>query len=156
MLSYRNLAESDCEFILQNWVGHSVIFRGNMSHDELLAKLKEMATKQYNGNYHEWFVLLNDGIPVGTFNLYQPNPNENAVYFGIEIDKDNRRKGFGTKAVQMAFEIAKEKGYEKITSQATVSNIPSVKLHAKCGFQIVERVINSKGNESYNYVYKLS
>lgn len=155
MLSYRNLAESDYEFILQHWVGHSVIFRGNMGKDRLLTMLKEIATKQYNGKYNEWFVLLNNGIPVGTFNLYQSDPNENAVFFGIEIDKDHRGKGFGTKVVLMVFEIAKEKGYEKITSQARVDNIPSVKLHAKCGFQIVDKVINSKGNESYNYMYFL-
>ena len=57
MLSCRNLAESDCEFIMQNWVGHSVIFRGNMSRDELLVMLKEMATKEYSGKYNEWFVM---------------------------------------------------------------------------------------------------
>jgi len=154
MLSYRNLVEDDCEFILQNWVGNSVIFRKSLGKDELLSMIKSINTKQYDGNYYEMFGLLNDNILVGTFSLYQRECDipENAVFFGIEVDKSKRMKGFATNAAFMAFKVAKEKGYEKIFSQAGASNIASVKMHEKCGFDIIEKAINKKGNEVYNFV----
>jgi len=154
MLSYRNLSNADYGFILQNWVGHSVVFRDGLCKDTLLSTLQVMNTKKYNGNYYEIFGLINDDTLVGTFSFYQRegDAQENAVYFGIEIDNANRGRGLATAAVQMAFELAKEKGFSKIFSQAAVGNIASVKLHEKCGFEIIEKTANSKGNEVYNFV----
>ena len=156
MLSYRSLQESDCDFILQNWVGHSIIFRKNNASDKdkLLSLIRKINTKQHNGNYFEMFGITHENTLVGTFSFYQRETDipENAVYFGIEIDKDNRGKGFATSAVLMAFQLASEKGYEKVYSQASVENIASVKLHNKCEFDIIERIINRKGNEVYNFV----
>ena len=156
MLSYRNLSEDDCDFILQKWVGHSSIFRENRK-DELRAKITDMNTKQYDGRYYEIFGLLNDNVLVGTFSLNQREKDipENVVYFGIEIDGENRGKGYATKAVSMACDIAKAKGYSKIFSQTRTDNTASVKLHEKCGFEIIEKTINSKGNEVYNYLKTL-
>ena len=156
MLSYRNLSENDCDFILERWVGHSSVFRESCK-DELLAKIKDMNKKQYNGNYNEWFGLLNDNVLVGSFSFYQREMDipENAVWFGIEIDRENRGKGFGTQAVFMAFDIAKEKGFDKILSQTGTDNIASIKLHEKCGFEIIEKTVNSKGNEVYNFLKTL-
>ena len=156
MLSYRNLSEDDCDFILQKWVGHSSIFRENCK-DELRAKIQDINTKQYDGRYYEMFGLLHDNVLVGTFSFYQRETDipENAVYFGIEVDRENRGKGFATQAVHMAFGIAKEKGFGKIFSQVSTNNTASVKLHEKCGFEIIEKTINSKGNEVYNFVYHI-
>ena len=153
MLSYRNLVEDDCEFILQNWVEHSVIFRKGLGKDELLSMIKSINTKQYDGNYYEMFGLLNDNILIGTFSLYQRECDipENAVYFGVEIDKNKRMKGFATNAAFMVFKIAKERGYEKIFSQARTDNLASVRMHEKCGFHITQKTINKKGNEVYNF-----
>ena len=156
MLSFRNLNERDCDFILEQWVGNSAIFK-ERSKDELIQKIKSMNTKKYHGNYYEMFGILNDNVLVGTFSFYQReiDKSENAVYLGVEISASNRKKGFATKAIMMAFEFARGKGYEKIFSQASVYNDASVNLHKKCGFEVIEKTINSKGNEVYNYRYVL-
>ena len=153
MLTYRNLQEDDCDFILQHWVGKSSIFRDN-DKDKLIQTIHDMNTKSYNGNYYEIFGVLNHNVLVGTVSLYQRDIDipENAVYLGIEIAMENRRKGFATNAAYMSFVIAKEKGYDKIFSQVRTDNIASVKLHAKCGFDIVNKTINTRGNEVYNYL----
>jgi len=103
------------------------------------------------------FGILNGKILVGTFSFYQRDCDfpEDAVYLGIEIDAKNRCKGFATCAVLMSFDIAREKGYKKVFSRAAVNNIASVNLHKKCGFTIIEKTINTKGNEVYDYVYLL-
>jgi len=98
LLSYRNLTEDDCEFILKHWIGNSVIFRANMTIDELYHLIQSMNTKIYNNNYYEMFGILNGEILVGTFSFYQRDCDlpEDAVYLGIEIDAKNRCKGFAT------------------------------------------------------------
>ena len=153
MLSFRSLRDDDCNFILQHWVGHSIIFREN-DITQLLSKISKMNTKTHNGNYYEIFGILSDDVLVGTISFYQRESDlhENAVYLGIEIDEKNRMKGFATEAIKMAAKLAKEKGYKKMYSQAALSNIASVKLHKKCGFDIINKTLSSRGREVYNYV----
>ena len=157
MLSYRNLTENDCEFIYQQWVGKSSIFRQGLSENALRDTIQEMNTNLYNGNYYEIFGVLNNGVLIGTFSFYQRESDmlENAVYFGIEVSEENRMQGFGTRIVLMAFELANDKGYEKIFSRARVDNIASVNLHRKCGFIIIEKNQSNAGHEAYDYVYTL-
>jgi len=154
MLTYRNLCENDCDFILQNWVGHSVVFSDGLRKNDLLAMIAAMNTKKHNGNYYEMFGILSEGILVGTFSFYQQEQNiqESAVYLGIEIAKGSRGRGLATNTAHIAVEIAREKGFAKILSQARVSNTASVKLHKKCGFEIVDKAVSANGHEVYNYV----
>jgi RimJ/RimL family protein N-acetyltransferase len=153
MLSYRNITEDDCEFILQHWAGNSIVFGNNLERNELLSMIQLWDTKEYKGNYYEMFGVLNNNVLVGTFSLYQRDSDllENAVYLGIEIDINNRNKGFGTEAVFMAFKAAKDKGMKKVFSQARILNISSVKLHKKCGFEIMEKTLSKRGHVVYNY-----
>jgi len=153
MLSYRNLTENDCAFIYQRWVGKSSVFRQGLSEDELHSTIQKMNTKMHNGNYYEIFGVLDNDVLVGTFSFYQREGDipEDAVYFGIEISEENRRKGFAAETVLMAFELAREKGYKKIFSRARVDNIASVNLHEKCGFLIVEKNRSKAGHEVYDY-----
>jgi len=57
-----------------------------------------------------------------------------------------------TKTIQMAFELAKEKGFTKIYSRARVNNIASVNIHKKCGFKIVDKNLSKAGHKAYDYV----
>jgi len=157
MLSYRNLQENDCAFILQRWVGRSSIFRQGLTESELRSLVEEMNTKIHNGNYYEMLGVLNDGVLIGTFSFYQRERDilENAVYLGIEISEENRMKGFATRTVFMTFELAKEKGYAKIFSRERVDNKASVRLHKKCGFEIIEKNLSKAGHEAYDYLYVL-
>ena len=159
MVSYRKLTEDDCEFILEHWVGNSAVFsKANMTKAQLWQMIQHMNSQKYNGNYYEMFGILNEDILVGTFSFYQRDCDleAEAVCLGVEIDVNNRRQGFATSAVLMSLEIAKEKGFEKMVSQARTYNIASVNLHKKCGFKIVEKVINVRGHEVYNFEYVLA
>jgi len=155
MLSYRNITEDDCDFILQNWVGNSSVFGTCFDKNELLLLIQSWNTKRYKENYFEMFGIVYNDILVGTFSLYQQHPLENAVCLGVEIDKGNRGKGFATKAVLTAFALAKGNGYEKVLSQVRVDNIASVKLHTKCGFSVIGKTINKRGREVYDFVKTL-
>lgn len=154
MLTFRSLLEDDCDFILQHWVGKSSIFHEN-DRNQLLSKIRDINTKTYDGRYCEMFGILSDNTLVGTISFYQRESDvaENSVYFGIEIGEENRMKGLATNATLMAFKLAKEMGFEKMYSQVGLYNEASLKLHAKCGFEIIEKTVSKRsGREVYNYV----
>jgi RimJ/RimL family protein N-acetyltransferase len=155
MISLRSITENDCDFILRHWAGHSVVFKDGLTGDELLSMIHVWDSKLYDGNYYQMFGITNDGVLVGTLSLYQKDANVNSVYLGFEIDGENRRKGFATAAIRLSFAIAKEKGYERVESQARITNIASVKLHLKCGFEITEQTLSKRGHEVYNFSRKL-
>ena len=155
--AYRHLAPTDCPFILQQWAGHSAIFKEGLTEGECLQMIADFNTKEYRGQYFEMFGFTCHGELVGVFSLYQRPDDvaENALYLGIEIAAPSRRKGYATHATAMAFDIARHQGYSKLFSQARVDNIASVKLHAACGFQILEETYSARGFPVYNYVYFL-
>jgi L-amino acid N-acyltransferase YncA len=157
VLSYRNLTEDDCGFILKHWVGRSVVFKEGLCESGLRNMIRSINTGKHDGNYYEMFGVLCGSVLVGTFSLYQRECDipENAVYMSIEISAENRRKGFAANAVSMAFELAKQKGYKKVFSQTRADNIAGVNLHGKCGFKVVEKTLSKKGHEVYNYAYVL-
>jgi RimJ/RimL family protein N-acetyltransferase len=155
MISLRNITENDCDFILRNWAGYSVVFKDGLTSDELISMIRVWDSKRYDGNYFQMFGITNDGVLVGTLSLYQKDANVNSVYLGVEIDVENRRKGFATDAIRLSFAFAKEKGFERIESQARIANNASVKLHLKCGFEITEQTLSKRGHEVYNFSIKL-
>jgi RimJ/RimL family protein N-acetyltransferase len=157
MLSYRNLSQNDRHFIFKHWVGKSNIFAPNLTENELHDTIQKMNTKRYNGQYYEIFGILNDNTLVGTFSFYQRESDtlDNAVYLGIEISEENRKKGYATETVFFAFTLAKEKGFTKIYSQARINNYASVNLHNKCGFEIISENQSKSGYAVYDYVYVL-
>jgi RimJ/RimL family protein N-acetyltransferase len=150
-----SITESDCDFILHHWAGHSIVFKDGLTRDELISMIQVWNSKRYDGNYYQMFGIANDGVLVGTLSLYQKDANVNSVYLGVEIDVENRRKGFAADAIRLSFAIAKEKGYERVESQVRIANIASVKLHLKCGFEITEQTLSKRGHEVYNFSRKL-
>lgn len=79
------------------------------------------------------------------------------IHIGPEIFPEFRRKGFAKKAMIMACDIAKEKGYLLVSQRIRVDNVASIALHTSLGFKMCgEAFINSKGNKICVYEQSLS
>lgn len=53
----------------------------------------------------------------------------------VAVSPAHRRKGFGSKLVENALSVAKEKGCSFITLEVRVSNSPAIELYSGCGFK---------------------
>lgn len=112
-------------------------------------------TKQYEGKYFEMFAIVEGDKIVGRVSLYESR--EKTIHIGPEIFPEFRRKGFAKKAMNMACDIAKEKGYLLVSQRIRVDNVASIALHISLGFKMCgEAFINLKGNKICVYEQSLS
>ncbi len=81
-----------------------------------------------------------------------------AKIISFAVKKEFRRKGIGTKLLDTAINICKEKGKEKLFLEVRVSNIPAQSLYKKKGFKVVKIIPNyySDGESAYLMVLDLS
>ena len=72
----------------------------------------------------------------GYFNFHGPPGEENWVELGYTIEPNQRRKGYATEAaVRMMTWAADEHGVEKFRASVSPSNLASLGMIAKLGFQ---------------------
>ena len=114
-----------------------------------MALIDEWKQKLYKGSYFEQFAICSDSLPVGWISLYAPGAP--SVGVGFEIIEQERRKGYCYQAVQLILEYAKTLGYKTAISQVRKNNIPSIRLHEKCGFAVSGECVTSRGNEAFWY-----
>lgn len=63
---------------------------------------------------------------------------DHVAVIGTFIDLSKRRQGIGIALSKVTFDIAKQKGYEKIFTYVRADNKPSLRFHVnKLGFEIV-------------------
>ena len=72
-----------------------------------------------------------------------------------EIFERFRNKGFATKSLNIAYTIAKEKGFSTVIAGIRKENVASQKLHEKLGFSFVEDFISKNGKLMKRYIKKL-
>ena len=56
---------------------------------------------------------------------------------GTFVDLSERRRGIGMRLSETTFEIARQKGYEKIFTHVRADNTESLAFHIKLGFRII-------------------
>jgi GNAT superfamily N-acetyltransferase len=56
---------------------------------------------------------------------------------GLETAPDERQKGYGYSLVQEVICVLKKRGYDKLYSHVDKKNLPSQRLHRKCGFFVL-------------------
>lgn len=91
------------------------------------------------------FCIMCDNKKVGIIALTERQ--DKSLSWGTSIIEDFRGKGIATKAFGLAVVEAKKKGYSTIISSCSKSNIASLHLHKKAGFDLIKEEINPAGNE---------
>ena len=147
MIFLRNLKIEDASE-LQKY-GYS-----GMSAEQVEALICDWGQKQFDGKYFEMFAIISDEKIVGTVSLYQHSLE--VVSIGPEVFDEYRRKGFAKKAMMLACQIAKEKGFETVSQQIRIDNAASIALHCSLGFETNGNVFsNAKGNQVAIYLKSL-
>ena len=147
MIFLRNLKIEDASE-LQKY-GYS-----GMSVEQVEALICDWGQKQFDGKYFEMFAVVSDGKIVGMVSLYQHSSE--VISIGPEIFCGYRRKGFAKKALSLACQIAKEKGFEMVFQQIRIDNPASIALHRSLGFETNGNVFsNAKGNQVAIYLKSL-
>ena len=144
MIFLRNLKVEDASE-LQKY-GYS-----GMSAEQVEALICDWGQKQFDGKYFEMFAIISDEKIVGTVSLYQHSLE--VVSIGPEVFDEYRRKGFAKKAMMLACQMAKEKGFKIVSQQIRTDNAASIALHRSLGFETNGIVYtNSKGNKVSIYL----
>ncbi len=60
----------------------------------------------------------------------------------IDVDPSFRRRGIGSKLINTAKLILKQRDVKKITLQVSMDNLPAIKFYEKHGFHITQRLPN--------------
>lgn len=147
MISLRHFTEADAEIIRQkHWT--------DLSTDEIVSIINDWKSLEYEGKYFEMFAIVVDDMAVGYISLMEHS--QSIVSLGIEIFSDKRQKGYATRAMALASEIAAKRGYKAIQNQVHTDNMPSIALHEKCEYETDGYVyMNQKGKEIGLYTYFL-
>lgn len=148
-LQLLTISDYDIEFIYKNWVNTDRMLgqsRLNMckSESELEVLVSIWNENIFQGKYFEVFLIMSDDKHIGLLSLYEIV--NGTVSIGVTIDKLHWNKGYGTGAVKNALQMCKDLGYSKVESSTLVTNIGSIRMHEKNGFQFVKQDRNVKGN----------
>jgi len=103
------------------------------SYAELKSILSDWSKKTIDNKYFEMLAVVRDEKVVGMISLYEHS--EHIVSCGPEIFEEYRGQGFGFRAMEIALDMAKNKGYEIATAQIRKDNVASIELHKKLGFE---------------------
>lgn len=110
--------------------------------------LSDSQAKQYaDGNYFEVFTLREGNDVIGFVSLYSKEPG--FVSIGLDIRKQYRRQGYGTRSAEPIAELLTEKGFVAIRNTVRTDNEASIRLHEKLGFTLTDQYATDKGRSVY-------
>ncbi len=113
--------------------------------ETLQSMLAESLAGLHEGHYYRQFGIQANGAIVGTASLYARE--DGCFSEGIEIWPPFRQCGFGAAALTQLAEVARKCGCTALTAQVRTDNVPSLALHARCGFAVTETAVNRRGHE---------
>ena len=144
MIVLRNFRDSDASMFQEKHSRH-------LSIEEIRELFQKWNIKEYEGKYFEMFAIVKGEDIVGRISLYQHS--EAVISCGPEIFQGYCRRGFAKKAMLLAMDIAKSKGYKVVLQQIRTDNVASVALHNSLGFETDGYVYsNKKENEVLIYI----
>ena len=123
-------------------------------------RIKMMFENKTENQIQAWLDNLNDGKlvditrcimfedkPIGLISLHEKSVDEKGkLNLDIFIQPAFQGKGMAKLAFDKILKIAKDRGFNLITSSCAKSNISSEKLHKKLGFVLVREELNVAGN----------
>ncbi len=148
MVTLRNFTDSDAK-VLQQFA-----FR-DLSVEQIEGVIAQWSKKTYQNRYFEMFAIADDGENVmGTVSLYQLT--DSVITIGPDVFTAYRRQGFAKKAMPLACELARAKGYKVALQQVGVDNAASIALHKALRFETDGyEYTNQKGNQVLIFVKPL-
>jgi RimJ/RimL family protein N-acetyltransferase len=96
------------------------------NNDDLFAYLQEA------GKVHS-FTVASDGKDIAGFTISIETPTRGT--FGIVVDKDSRRMGYGSRIMKELANIAKNMGLLTLRADVYMDNFPSIRLLEKSGYR---------------------
>lgn len=93
-------------------------------------------------NGYEYYLIYDNNKTIGYIGLQVDKANLEMVLSKLYILKDNRGKGFGTKAMDFIFNRAEEHKIAKISLTVNRQNKKTIRLYHKYGFNITKDLTN--------------
>lgn len=145
----RSVGEADAEYILKNWVPDKLEgYRFPCSAAEMCKTIAVWNAGAVSGRFFRMYMIEAQKVPAGLLSLYESG---DALSVGVSVIKGMRRRGIAAAAVSEAKREAKRCGYSALTGQNRTDNAASIALCKKCGFCLMGRGVNAKGNEVFNW-----
>lgn len=168
MLELRKAVAADAERIAhihaETWLAayHNFIpvnFLGNRAkYEPRLAMWKELLAQEHDSHY----VAVADGTIVGFFSIATPRdadlPEEDCELIGIYFDQAYWHKGYGSQAMRLAIQKAKERGCRQISLWVFQQNAPAIAFYEKFGFRpdgTVNKLMLGKPVTECRYILRL-
>lgn len=125
----------------------------NLSNEERKQLVQDSQKGRCRGEFFRFYLIKNEKEIVGVLNFCGHGVDK--ISIAPEIFPEFRNKGFATKSLNMAYDMAKKKGFDRIIAGIRKENIASQKLHEKLGFSFVEEFISKSGKLMKRYEKKL-
>ena len=125
----------------------------NLSTENRKALVNDSNRRQCKGEYFCFYLIKDNLKRVGVINMC--GHGREVVSVAPEILEEYRSKGYAKRSLLLAYSIAKELGFKKVTAGIREDNVVSQKLHEKLGFEFVGTTISKRGNLLKNYVMNL-
>ncbi len=125
----------------------------NLSVEKRKLLVQDSKKGSCNGEYFRFYIVKVGTEAVGVINTC--GHGVDAVSVAPEIFEKFRNQGFATKSLNLAYDIAKDTGFETVIAGIRKENVASQKLHQKLGFTFVEEFVSKNGKPMIKYVKKL-
>jgi GNAT superfamily N-acetyltransferase len=129
------------------WTRHYVPIIGQAQTDYMLARFQSAAaiTQQIAGGY-EYYLVTDDGEPVGYFALV-PRPAENSTLLSkIYVREDRRKTGLGRAMVKFAETRCAEMGIGELWLTVNKHNAGSIAFYRRMGFTNTGSLVQDIGS----------
>jgi len=117
--------------------------------------------KAFNGKdidnpmLYVWYVIVADGVDVGTIWLEKDHPKDNVATLGILIGRqDKLGRGIGTKAIPLAIKQSQRAlAFKSVQLNVRKTNVRAIACYKRCGFKIVgEGQKMNKGEKEISFL----
>jgi len=115
--------------------------------DEIDARqyMSQFYPKVFNGRdtdhptLYVWYVIVVDGVDVGTIWLEKDHPKDNVATLGILLGRqDKLGRGIGTKAIPLAIKQSQQVlAFKLVELNVRKTNVRAIACYKHCGFTIV-------------------
>lgn len=125
----------------------------SMANDEWEKLIFESSSHLHDNRYFELFKVIDGNTVIGFMNLYAHSLH--IISCGPEIKPQYRKQGYAYQAESLALEASKALGYTIAVAYIKETNIASIRLHEKLGFEQDITFVNAHKKEMRLYIKAL-
>ncbi len=124
----------------------------NMSVEDANNLIARSDSELYENKYFKMLVVLNWASCVGIVSLYEHSAS--VISIGPDIFVEYRKRGYGTEAMKLAMDIAREEGFTIVCQQIRTNNNASIKLHESLGFETDNYIFKNRNDNEVSIYLK--